>query len=509
MITLATTWNPRGELPRLQHFFPVLKNVYQHAVVVLPPMVDQALTKEVESLGMIPVIPDEWSWGRFLALRKALETGSDLIHYVDLDRLIRWVELREDEWRRSVDLLTQADCVCFGRTLTAYATHPKALIETEATSNRLISHLLGQRMDVSAGSKGFSRQAAAFLDAHTKPGASMGMDAAWLVLLNRAGYRIKYVEVDGLDWESADQFRMEAADAETQRQAAAEYDADPRNWEWRAKVADEVVRTGLWSATLPLEASSLNPSAHFEVEDYLHFYQPNLTEERADAEVNAIVRLLGLEQAVDILDLACGYGRHTNRLAARGQRMSGVDIEPGFLELARHQAEEMGVKVNYQQGDMRFLDYDRDFDVVLLLFTAFGYFEDAENLSVLHNIQKALRPGGKFLVDIPNRETFVEHLPPTFVDEVGQDLMINRGAYDDQARRWYNRRVVIRNGVRKDKPFFVRLYDEGEIRTLLEEAGMEVVQIYSGWSGEAMGPESRRMILLARKSDNFNEMEQK
>jgi 2-polyprenyl-3-methyl-5-hydroxy-6-metoxy-1,4-benzoquinol methylase len=509
MITLTTTWNPRGELPRLQRCMSLLKEVYQQAVVVLPPITERALVNEVETLGMMAVIPEEWSWGRFLALRKALESGSELIHYVDLDRLIRWVELREDEWRRSVDLLTQADCVCFGRTLAAYATHPKALQETEATSNRVISHLLGREMDVSAGSKGFTRQAAAFLDAHTQPGASMGMDAAWLVLLNRAGYRIKYVEVDGLDWESADQFRMEAADAETQRQAAAEYDADARHWEWRAKVADEVVKTGIWAANLPLEARSLNPRAHFEVEDYLHFYRPNLTEERADAEVNAIVRLLELEQAVDILDLACGYGRHTNRLAARGQRMSGVDIEAGFLELAQRQAEEMGLRVNYQQADMRAMDYDQEFDVVLLLFTAFGYFEDAENLAVLRNIQKALRPGGRFLVDIPNQKTFVEHLPPAFVDEVGQDLMINRGAYDDQARRWYNRRVVIRNGVRKDKPFYVRLYDEAEIRCLLEEAGMETVQIYSGWNGEALGPESRRMIILARKPDNINETEQK
>ncbi len=86
------------------------------------------------------------------------------------------------------------------------------------------------------------------------------------VLLNRAGYRIKYVEVDGLDWESADQFRMEAADAETQRQARAAYDANPEHWAWRVKVADEVVTTGLWAANQPLEASLLHPSAHFEVE---------------------------------------------------------------------------------------------------------------------------------------------------------------------------------------------------------------------------------------------------
>ena len=499
MITLTTTWHPRGEMPRLQRFYPILRDVYQHLLVVLPPAVGPALVKDVESLGMRVVIPEDWSWGRFLALRKALETDSDLIHYVDLDRLLRWVETRPEEWRQAIVTISEADCVCFGRTLAAYATHPKALLETEASSNRVISHLLGRKMDVSAGSKGFTRQAAEFLDKHTVPGASMGMDAAWLVLLNRAGYRIKYVEVDGLDWESADQFRMEAADAETQRQAAVAYDGNPEHWEWRAKVADEVVRMGLWAAIQPLEASSLHPSGHFEVEDYLHFYRPHLTDERTDAEVNMIVQLLGLDQPVDILDLACGYGRHTNRLAARGQRMTGVDLEPGFLELAKKQAVDLGVEVNYQKADMRSIGFDSAFDVVLLLFTAFGYFEDPENQIVLVNIYHALRPGGRLLMDIPNREPFITQLPPAQVDEVGQDLMINRGTYDDQTRRWYNRRVVIRNGVRKDKPVFVRLYDEAEIRLLLKQAGFENIQIYNGWSGEELTKESRRMVISAHK----------
>jgi len=499
MITLTTTWNPRGELPRLQRFFPKFREIYHHTVVVLPPTTDPELVAAVESLGMTAVIPRDWSAGRFLALRVALEAGSELIHYADLDRLVRWVETREDEWRRSMLMLGEADCICFGRTPAAFATHPRSLIETEAISNRVISHLIGRHLDISAGSKGFTRQAALFLDAHTQPGASMGMDAAWLVLLNRAGYRIKYIEVDGLDWESADQYHLEAADTDAQHQAAVEYDANPRNWEWRAKVADEVVKMGLTAANQELDAQYLNPTAHFEVEDYLHFYCPHLTEERTDAEVNAIVQLLELEQPLDILDLACGFGRHTNHLAALGHRMTGVDIEPGFLELARQQAEVTGVRVDYRSGDMRSLEFDCDFDVILLLFTAFGYFGDDENLAVLHSIYKALRPGGRFLMDIPNQRPFIAQLPPVQIDEVGLDLMINRGSYDQDTRRWYNRRIVIRNGVRKDKPLFVRLYDEAEIRLLIAQAGLEVENIYDGWKNEPFTPESRRMVILARK----------
>lgn len=102
-------------------------------------------------------------------------------------------------------------------------------------------------------------------------------------------------------------------------------------------------------------------------------------------------------------------------------------------------------------------------------------------------------------MDIPNRDIFASQLSPAQVDEVGQDMMINRGTYDPDTRRWYNRRVVIRNGVRKDKPFYVRLYDEAEIRSLLRHAGLEVSQIYNGWSSEPLTSRSRRMVILANK----------
>jgi hypothetical protein len=116
------------------------------------------------------------------------------------------------------------------------------LIQTEAISNRIVSYLVGKAMDVSAGSKGFSRKAAEFLIANSQPGHALGTDGEWPVLLARAGFTIEYVAVDGLDWESADRYRERAADAHSQRSAAEAYDADPANWEHRVQVALEIVR---------------------------------------------------------------------------------------------------------------------------------------------------------------------------------------------------------------------------------------------------------------------------
>jgi hypothetical protein len=100
-------------------------------------------------------------------------------------------------------------------------------------------------MDVSAGSKGFSRRAAAFVMANTVPGRALGADGEWTVLLHRADFQLNYLEVDGLDWESADRYQARAADGHRQRQLADEYDANAENWAARVQVALEITQAAL------------------------------------------------------------------------------------------------------------------------------------------------------------------------------------------------------------------------------------------------------------------------
>lgn len=237
----------------------------------------------------------------------------------------------------------------------------------------------------------------------------------------------------------------------------------------------------------------------FEVDDYLYFYGDTLTDELSDHQVAAMVELLALDRPMRILDLGCGHGRHANRLAALGHQVTGFDRSVDFLELARRQAQALGLSVDYCLGDMRSLDYNQVFDRALMMFTVFGYFDDRENLMVLRNIARLLKPGGRLLFDIQNRDVFLVGYRQDHVTEKEGNLMIDRHSFDMLSGRLYNRRIVIRDGVRKDKPFFIRLYNATEIRDLLHQAGLELEQIYSGWDAQPLSTESRRMIIIARK----------
>jgi SAM-dependent methyltransferase len=511
-VTLATTWYPRGELPRFSRFLPLLRQHYARIVVCLIPSDDPSI-QELFTCGaysadpqIIFLLNDERRNGRYLALKAALETPSDFIHYADLDRLLHWVETRLEEWQQMLKLVEQHDCIIFGRTAVAVRTHPQALVTTELTSNRVVSHFIGQEMDVSAGSKSFSRAAAAYLVEHGSPQNSIATDAEWPILFKKAGFRLNYVEVDGLDYESGDQFKPNATTGDEQRQAAVSYDADPAHWATRVDIADQIIQAALDVSARKPDAVVMNsgrdgfdPGPVFDVDDYLYFYRESLTDERTEAEVRALVDLLELDRPMNILDLACGFGRHTNRLAALGHAMTGIDLTPGFLEIARQDAKQRGVDVLYCQGDMRDMAYAEEFDRVMLLFTAFGYFSDEGNLQVLVNVRKALKPGGLLVFDTPNRDAFLKVMRPYTVVEKEGNLMIDRISFDSLQGRIYNQRIVFRDGVRKDKPYFTRLYNPNELRLLLSQAGLELYHLYAGWDAQEYTAESRRMVVIALK----------
>ncbi|MEW5868736.1 MAG: class I SAM-dependent methyltransferase [Chloroflexota bacterium] len=254
-----------------------------------------------------------------------------------------------------------------------------------------------------------------------------------------------------------------------------------------------------------LEDAAFDAEATFEVEDYMYFYSDMLKEASTERQLAFLVDALDLHAPPElpvplrILDLACGFGRHANRLAAMGHQVVGVDLMEGFLQLARQDAQARGVTVDYRQGDMRQIDFEQEFDRVLLMFTAFGYFSDEENALVLSKVARALKPGGLFVMDIHNRDMFLKDFLPEHVTEKEGNLMIDRITFDSLTGRLHNRRIVIRNGVRKDKPYSVRMYNPSEIKALLETSGLQIQQFCSDWEGNPISTESRRMIIIARK----------
>ncbi|MBZ0297790.1 MAG: hypothetical protein K8L99_34865 [Anaerolineae bacterium] len=252
-VILAATYDPRGEINRLKRFYPQMQAAYSDILISLPPYASLEDIKAVQSLpGADAFVNEDWTHGRYQVLKRSLQKTGSHVHYADMDRLLRWIELRCEEWQQTVEAIGQADCLVIGRTKQAWETHPQSLRQTEHIPNTLFSDLLGQAVDLSSGSKGFSRAVVELLVRNTQVGRSLGTDAEWVILPQRAGYKLETLLVDGLDWETADRHRDQAADPATQRRLAAEYDMDPTNWALRVQVAQEIVEMGLLALKRPL-----------------------------------------------------------------------------------------------------------------------------------------------------------------------------------------------------------------------------------------------------------------
>jgi hypothetical protein len=261
-IYLASAWHPRGELPRLLALLPSLRREYAALCLSLPPDTPPQAVEGLKDIDSVRIIPTtDWSHGRHEAVQAAVAEGGRWIHYADLDRLLRWVETEAVEWRDTLSVIREYDCLVIGRTPKALGTHPRSLQTTEMLVNQVFGWLLGQPLDLSAGSKGFSRAAAEHLLATSPKGRALGTDAEWPVRLSQAGFRVGSVLVDGLGWETADRYQPAAADRSGQIEAALAYDADPENWARRVAIAAEIFQAGLQAMrdAPPTEAGQTDP----------------------------------------------------------------------------------------------------------------------------------------------------------------------------------------------------------------------------------------------------------
>jgi len=231
-------------------------------------------------------------------------------------------------------------------------------------------------------------------------------------------------------------------------------------------------------------------------EEYHYFYEQSLTAERTEREADAIWKLVALTPGSIVLDLGCGHGRISNALAERGARVTGLDASSYFLDMARRDAAARSPGVNFIQGDMRCLEWTTAFDVVLIWFTTFGYFSDVENAQVVQQSGRALKPGGRLLIEQINRYALVRGgLPSNYVVTRGNDLMIDRVEYDALSDRTVTERVIVRDGKVKRSKFFVRLYSPAELTALLSEAGFRSVQVF-GQEGQPFTLYGQRTIVV-------------
>lgn len=231
---------------------------------------------------------------------------------------------------------------------------------------------------------------------------------------------------------------------------------------------------------------------------YLALYDPVL-QERTPGEVDAIERLLAIRSPLQILDLACGQGRHSIELARRGYAVTGCDQSRFLLDVAVERAGQAGVTVRWVEGDTRQPPpVTGGYDIVVNLFTSFGYFADeSDDLSVLRGVAGVLRPDGRVLIELINGERVIRNFEEREWIPMGEATVLERRRLDREHRRMEVERTIIRDGQEEMTTHALRLYGGRELATRLREAGFDRVELHGGWDGEPFSDDSLRVVAVA------------
>jgi SAM-dependent methyltransferase len=236
-------------------------------------------------------------------------------------------------------------------------------------------------------------------------------------------------------------------------------------------------------------------------DDYLHTL-PFMTPQQTEREVSFLLEALQLPQGGRVLDIGCGYGRHAMEIAARGYKTVGLDLSLPLLIRATDAARRVGVNVDFVHGDMRDMAFDGEFDGAYSFFTTFGYFDDDTNRRVATGICKALRPGGRLVLDLINRDYLIADLPTRVWWQGDGCVVLEEVDFNYfTSRLQVQRQIIIEDGRQLEQEISIRAYSLHEIGKVLHHAGFRVIEVSGGLDlrGRFYGNESRQLLVVAEK----------
>jgi SAM-dependent methyltransferase len=219
-------------------------------------------------------------------------------------------------------------------------------------------------------------------------------------------------------------------------------------------------------------------------------------------DVAFLARHLSLPRYGRILDLCCGYGRHAIALARQGYQVTGLDRSQAAIAEAKRRSRAAGVEVTYVTGDMREVGEMPDtFDAVINMWQSLSYFDDDTNADVLRAIRGLLTPGGRFIVDLYNRESF-ERQHGTKQQEINGITVESHGYM--QGSRWHSE-LTYRDaaGTITDTDHMEwRLYTPQEFDSLAAACGFSTRLACAWWDeGRAPSPDSGRMQIVLERTE--------
>ncbi len=231
----------------------------------------------------------------------------------------------------------------------------------------------------------------------------------------------------------------------------------------------------------------------------LDLWRQAITREQTRTQAGFLFRTLELDPPAKVLDVPCGNGRLAVELSARGFQLTGVDIAGEFIEEAHACSIARDLSIEWVHGDMRDLPGPGIFDGVFCWGNSFGYLDNDGNMDFLRSVGRALRPGGRFIIDALAGEMLFASFQAKRSFEIGDITMNVRNHYDPVRGRLDTEYSFVRDGITDTRTGTQRVYTAREVCCQLRKAGLTVVALYGGIELEPFTIGSNQLIIVSQK----------
>lgn len=241
----------------------------------------------------------------------------------------------------------------------------------------------------------------------------------------------------------------------------------------------------------------------FFTEESPFLSHPALTGERTRREIDFVLEQSGLQPGSRVLDVGCGFGRHSIELARRGYAVTGIDPAAAMVAAARQRAAEAGIHVDFHQMTGEGWVGSEACDLAICLFNTLGQVSSAgETHGLATNIAGCLKDGGLFVVETFQRGPTVAALKPSERFGGGERYTEVIRSFDPISNQLTERFQLVAPGQERTYRLCLRLYSVGELETLLTQAGLQVVGRFGAYDLNPTQPltaDSPAMLMVCRK----------